>query len=176
MHQGGGDHAQADAAQHLAEKHDDRIHGRRLLGAEGDRQTDGEDDHADAVVEQGLAVDDGLQTRRQPDLAEDRQRRDRVGRRDQRAEDQGKDQPETDAEQAQQPPDGQPRQHRADQRGTDGQHQDDPLLFAQDADLHIDAAGEQHEAEHAVEQGLVQREVGDEGLFPDESIGQAKGV
>lgn len=69
----------------------------------GNGEDDGEDDHADAAAEQGLAVDDGLEAWRKPNLTQDCQRGDWVGGRDRGAKDQGEDQTDPDTEYTQRP-------------------------------------------------------------------------
>ena len=119
----------------------------------GPFQRHGEDHDGHAVIEQALAVDHGQQRRRQPRLLQQPANRDRIGRRQQRAQRQAprqrdllaKDQPDAEPEQP-------GRHHHAQRR----QRQHGPFLVAQPVHVDVQAAGEQHEGQQPVQEHVRQ--------------------
>jgi hypothetical protein len=149
---------------------------------------DGEDDDTDTIVEQAFAGNLGLQRRRDMDGLQDAQHRDRIGRRDESTEDQAVEKRNGKAQEV-----GRGIGKQADHRGRDqdthgGHRQDRPLARDQGSHVHMQGTGEQQEAEHPFEQGVVEvgqlqrrgdglseAEAGDQSVEKDRSQRSEKG-
>jgi hypothetical protein len=116
------------------------------------RQGQGEQHHADRVVEQRLAGDDGFHRARHAGRFQDAAHGHRVGGRDERAEHQAIGQRQADAHHGQQLPQGQPHQQRAEDRAHHGQRDDGLLVAAQLTELELQAAGKEQHRQHAPHQ------------------------
>jgi hypothetical protein len=130
----------------------------RGTAADGESDEDGEQDHGDAVVEQRFAIDHRFQILRQADLRQDRYGRDRIGCGDQRPEQQGLRECDGHAEERKagiSHSAGQQTRHRG---AGECQRQNQPPLLVQTRPADADAAAEQHETEHALQQRFVQVE------------------
>ena len=120
------------------------------------RQQDGEQDHADAVIEQRFARHLDFQQLRHAHRLEQAQHRHRIGRADERAEHQRPGQRHVEPEQLGQPPetdaDHNGRDHHAE-RGHHGHRNHAPLQMRP---IDMQGAGEQQERQHPVHNGFVE--------------------
>ena len=133
-------------------------------GQAGHRQQAKEGDDADAVVEERLARDLRLEAGRRVQLLQQAHHRDRIGRRDQRAEDQADLQTQVHADR----PEDQPRQHADDryrqQQADRGQQADRPAVVDEAVEVDVQRAGEEQEAQQALQQGAVEVDLAQEPL------------
>ena len=152
-------HADDQRAEDLAEHHADDA---RLLGSgrggHHAREAD-EQRHADAVVEQRLALDQEGGLFRQTELPENPRGGDRIGRRDDTAEHQADGQREIQPEEHARAVHQQTVERRAEQGAHQRQHRDLTRLLFEVLELHVAGACEQHEAQHTVHQEIVDIEI-----------------
>ena len=130
-------------------------------GPAGVRERDQRQKHddADAVVEERFTGDLRLEALGRPQVVQQPHHRDRVGGRDQGAEDHGDDQRNGNAGEPEQPP-CQPAHHQRRRQHADGrQHADRPLVPPQPAEIDVQRGGEQQEAEHPAHQRFVEVDV-----------------
>ncbi|MNN14586.1 hypothetical protein D3C81_1276590 [compost metagenome] len=143
--------AQRRAEQHAADRFVDEHPGD---GAEGRRRAeledaykDGEYHHRGAVIEQRFADDGGGQRLGRAGRLEDAEHGDRVGGRDQRAEQQAVDEAHVPAEQGEGVI-GEEADHRGgDQHAEGGEQADRPLVVAQVVEVDVQRTGEQQRGE-----------------------------
>jgi len=148
--------SQSDAAKRLA--HEEQTDVRRAERSRVHRHLQhGEEDHdGHPIIEERFPGDLHLQAARYPGLLEDAQHGDRIGRRDQRTEEQTVDERGFDTEQRKQQ-----KEDPADEEGgndnAERAEQDDrqPLLL-EFIELDVDGTGEEHEAEHDLQQQFAE--------------------
>jgi len=135
--------AQQDATDRLlGEQQAEAAQGRHLPETQHPQQ-DAEQHHRGAVIEQRLADDGGLQRLGRAAALEDAHGRDRIGRRNQRAEQQAVDEIDMPAEQLEDE-ERQPGHHEGrDQHATGGQYPDGPFVAAQVVEVDMQGTGEQ---------------------------------
>jgi hypothetical protein len=154
------DQAEEEPAQCLLEKQHRGPTHRDLAFAAGHADEQEEDDEPDTVVEERLAGDLGLQRIRDPGTLQDRQHRNRVGGRDQRAEDQAGQERQPDAERVEHQPRGASDQRRREQDAHSRQQRDDPPLRGEVVQVDVERPREQQRTEHAVQQRPTEIELG----------------
>ena len=115
-------------------------------------QQDQKDHHADAVVEERLARDLHLEAAGNRCLLQDGEHRDRVGRRDQRPEQQAREEGQADSEGIEREPGARADEERGECDAEGGQECDDPLLLQQIVEVYVQRAREEQKGEHSFEQ------------------------
>ena len=142
-----GDIAGGETAAELAHKGDEPVQraGRPVAGQH--RNGERVDRDRRGVVEQALALHQGRQAARRPDVVEDRDHRDRIGGRDDRAEDHaGQDPDRRDR------PQGEPDDKGADDDADDGEQQNRADLVAELAHIDIERRLEQQRRQKDIKQ------------------------
>ena len=134
----------------------------RAVGrAHREGQAHAERHHRDAVVEQRLAGDLGLDRFRHLHRLQQPEDCDWIGRRDQRAEHQRPGEWQLEAAEPRQAVEGQPDQHGREQHA-DRRHQPDrPSLSAQHVDVDMQGSCEQQERQHAIHDRRVEIDLAD---------------
>ena len=127
-----------------------------------DAEQDGEDHDADAVVEQRLARDPNLEPLGRTGRLQHAEDRDRIGGRDQRAEQQRVDPADVVTEHREQEVRRHADDRGRDQRAAEREHADGELLCAEIGDVDVERTREQQQAEQAVQQRVAEVELGDE--------------
>ena len=110
-----------------------------------------EQDHADAVVEQALTGDEGLDLFRHPSPAQEIEHRYRVGGGDQCAQQKSADQGDVEPDEPEHSPGREADDGRADQRAEDRQDQHRVALLDHLPGIQAERAGEQEQREDPVE-------------------------
>ena len=150
------DQPQRRAAQGLLHEEQPQLAGVQLHGARRQPRQGREHHHREPVVEQRLAGDQGAQPGADAAAAQDGQHRHRVGGRHDRSEHQAPGEPQRQPQQ----PGARVRRQRHQRRGDDhAQRREQPHLqpaVQEVAQVDVQGAGEQQEAEHAAQQGLLQ--------------------
>ena len=139
----------------MHEQTDDAGEG-RLNPAEGDRKHSGEDDEADAIVEQGLPLDLDGDLGRRLHLLDDCQHGDGVGGRDQGTEQHTVDDRQIPAQHPGDKPEAVADQEGGDQGRDNGENSDLPLLAAQRLQVDPEAAGKQQKTQDPLQQEILE--------------------
>ena len=162
-HPAGGEPEQRTTDRLLHEQHAD-VGGIEGVPVHGHAE-DGQEDHdRHAVVEQRFPGNGNFQRLAGPGGLEDAHHRDRVGGRDQGAEQQAVDERQGVTGDLEQPVAAERHQEHAAQHAEGGEDADGPLARQQVVQVHVHGACEQQEAEHAVEQRLVELDLADDAL------------
>ncbi len=139
----------------MGEQHRGGAHGGRLAQL-CDTQQYGKHHYGCTVVEQRLADDRGFQWFRRIGGTQHAQHRNRVGGRDQRAEQQAVEETHVPAEQGEDVVRQAADHPGGDQHAKGRQQADGPTVAAQVVEVHVQGAGEQQERQHPVHQQVAE--------------------